>query len=92
MTIKEAFKGHSLKSHILKQLHKTTSYDTASIMSLYLGKFKAHLDVKDSEYFNSDDFIDFIDSLNYNKIEGYEYLTLAKWWQHQCEEMKYEST
>jgi hypothetical protein len=56
-------------------------------MSLYLGKFKAHLDVKDSEYFNSEYFIDFIDSLNYNKIEGYEYLTLAKWWQQQCEEM-----
>jgi hypothetical protein len=75
-----------LKVDVINVLRKTTSYDTASVMMLYLGKFKAHLDIKDSDYFNSEDFIDFIDSLNYNKIEGYEELTSAKFWQQQCEE------
>ena len=86
MTIKDSFKGHSLKADVIDKLRKTTSYDTASIMMLYLGKFRAHLDVADIDYFNSDDFVDLVDSFNYNKIKGHEYLTNASWWQQQCME------
>jgi hypothetical protein len=91
MTIRDSFKyngrDHSIKTEVWESLLKTTSLDTAKIVKLYLAKFKAHLDIKDIDYFKSSDFIDFIDSLNYNPIFGYEYLTSAEFWQKQCSEV-----